>query len=180
MRMRPIDIEVPDDDPFANDRLDRRDQAEAVAAILARIEGPFVIAIDAPWGEGKTTFLRLSQTHLRAKEFLVVSFNAWETDFCDDPFIALTREVVQELKLYVQEDRAVPIQSVGMGDRINEAVEKLEERSLSLSSLRLATVVAKLLTPFTMGIDLSSVLESISGSKEGLVDSDLYQVQCLR
>ena len=68
MRMRPIDIEVPDDDPFANDRLDRRDQAEAVAAILARIEGPFVIAIDAPWGEGKTTFLRLSQTHLRAKE----------------------------------------------------------------------------------------------------------------
>lgn len=55
MRVRPIDIEVPENDPFANDRLDRRDQAQAIAAILTKVEGPFVVTVDAPWGEGKTT-----------------------------------------------------------------------------------------------------------------------------
>ena len=51
------------------------------------------MAVDAGWGMGKTTFLKMWAQHLRNERFPVVEFNAWETDFAQDPFIALYSEI---------------------------------------------------------------------------------------
>ena len=69
------------------------------------------MAVDAPWGAGKTTFLKIWEQHLRNEEYPVVSFNAWETDFSDDPFIALSDAILQELEQYKRGS---------LGDRINK------------------------------------------------------------
>lgn len=98
IRVQPKDFEVPDDDPFANDRLDRRQSAEILTHLVGSFEGPCVLAVDAPWGAGKTTFLRMWTRHLQMFNFPVVKFNAWQTDFADDPFLALSEEIVAELK----------------------------------------------------------------------------------
>ena len=88
--MRPKPFVVPKSgDPFANDTLGRKDQIEALTILLRNIEGPGVLAIDAPWGAGKTVFLRMWAQYLRRERFRVAEFNAWETDFSDDPLIAL-------------------------------------------------------------------------------------------
>jgi len=88
--MRPRPFEVPKSgDPFAHDTLGRKDQIEALTLLLRNIEGPCVLAIDAPWGAGKTAFLQMWAQHLRRERFRVAEFNAWETDFSDDPLIAL-------------------------------------------------------------------------------------------
>lgn len=92
-RIQPRDIAVPDLDPFQNDLLNRKGPAEVLTHIIESIEGPCVVAIDAGWGTGKTTFLRMWAQHLRNQEFPVVEFNAWETDFSGDPFIALSTEL---------------------------------------------------------------------------------------
>ena len=168
MRIRPIDIDVPDDDPFANDRLDRRDQAEAITAILARIEGPFVLAIDAAWGEGKTTFLRMSQAYLRKNQFLVIGFNAWETDFCDDPFIALTTEIIQGLKRFATEELA----DTGLAEEgraeVRGALDSLTEKSQDLISWRSLMMTANFFLQYITGIDFSPLIDASSMDEETL------------
>ena len=93
IRVQPAEIEIPESDPFANDLLRRRDSVEALTTLLGNIEGPCVMAVDASWGMGKTTFLRMWAQHLKGEGHPVVEFNAWETDFTWDPFFALWSEI---------------------------------------------------------------------------------------
>lgn len=90
-------VPVPPGNPFANDQLKRKDSILALTNLLGEIEGPCVLAVDAGWGMGKTTFLRMWAQHLRDEGFPVVEFNAWETDFTWDPFFALWSELSIQL-----------------------------------------------------------------------------------
>lgn len=47
--------EIPDDDPFKNDKLDREPTADFLTDLLSSAEGPYVMSLNAPWGTGKTT-----------------------------------------------------------------------------------------------------------------------------
>ncbi len=98
IRVQPREIEVPTDDPFRNDLLGRKDFVEILTRLIVSIEGPCVLAVDAGWGNGKTTFLRIWAQHLRNLGFPVVEFNAWETDFSGEPFVALSTELTESLK----------------------------------------------------------------------------------
>ena len=99
--IQPREIEIPPDDPFRDDLLSRREPAEILTRLIGSINGPCVLAVDAAWGAGKTTFLRLWAQHLRNSEFPVVEFNAWETDHSGDPFIALSSELTEGLHHYM-------------------------------------------------------------------------------
>ena len=57
--IRPADIDIPSDDPFKNDQLDRKHLSETLTDLVAKFESPCVIAIDAAWGAGKTTFINI-------------------------------------------------------------------------------------------------------------------------
>ena len=93
IRIQPRDIDVPKSDPFENDLLGRKEPVEVLTCLVGSLEGPCVLAVDAAWGNGKTTFLNMWAQYLRKQEFPVVTFNAWETDFSGEPFIALSREL---------------------------------------------------------------------------------------
>ena len=98
IRIQPRDIEVPRERPFENDLLGRKKSIEVLTNIVRSIDGPCTLAIDAPWGAGKTTFIRIWEQVLRNEAFPVVSFNAWETDFSNDPFVALSEELTRGLE----------------------------------------------------------------------------------
>ena len=93
IRIQPRDIDVPADNPFEHDLLGRKESIEALTNVISSLDGPCVMAVDAGWGMGKTTFLKMWAQHLRNERFPVVEFNAWETDFAQDPFIALYSEI---------------------------------------------------------------------------------------
>ena len=93
LRIRPEEIEVPLDDPFKYDLLDRRKPAQVLTDVVGSFHGPGVVALDAAWGAGKTTFLRMWSRKLKNDGFAVVEFNAWDTDFAADPFLALSTEI---------------------------------------------------------------------------------------
>ena len=95
--VQPREIDVPTDDPFRHDLLDRREAADTLTHIVANLDGPSTLALDAPWGAGKTTFLRIWTQHLRNRGFPVVQFNAWETDYSEEPFLTLSTELTQGL-----------------------------------------------------------------------------------
>ena len=97
IRIRPEEVKITTDNPFQHDLLDRKEPAELLTQLVDGIDGPCVMAIDAPWGAGKTTFLKMWSCHLRKNGFPVVEFNAWETDHATDPFVALVSELKEGL-----------------------------------------------------------------------------------
>ena len=97
IRIQPRELEIPAENPFEHDLLGRAGPIKALTNVISSTEGPRVMAVDAGWGMGKTTFLRMWARHLRNEQFPVVEFNAWETDFAQDPFIALSSEIATGL-----------------------------------------------------------------------------------
>ena len=109
IRIQPREIDVPENDPFKNDLLGRKESVEVLTHLVGSLEGPCVLAVDAPWGSGKTTFLRIWTQYLRNQGFSVVEFNAWETDFAGDPFVSLSTELTEGLRAYTDETLAAKI-----------------------------------------------------------------------
>jgi hypothetical protein len=58
-----------------------------------------VIAIDSPWGTGKTTFLGFLKAVLENAELNCLYFNAWKTDFSPDPLLAFLGELNDNLPI---------------------------------------------------------------------------------
>ena len=62
-RIQARDIDIPKDDPFKNDLLDRRRPVGILTQLVEKFEGPCVLAIDSDWGNGKTTFIKMWTQH---------------------------------------------------------------------------------------------------------------------
>ena len=143
IRIQPPDICVPEDDPFYNDHIGREQTAKILTRFIGAIEGPGVLAIDAPWGAGKTTFLNMWKQYLHNEGFPVVMFNAWENDFSGNPFVSLTAELTKGISKY--------------GESVKPKVNKVKK-------------LAKLVPSFVRvgGVGLSSLADAAVGA-EGVV-----------
>ncbi len=86
-------LEIPPDKPFVNDLLNREDSAINLTSLIQSSESPLVLSINAPFGMGKTTFIRMWKAHLEKENHLCLYFNAWENDYTEKPLIALISEV---------------------------------------------------------------------------------------
>ncbi len=93
MTYRINDLEVPAENPFHHDALDRQPLVEFLSALLKRLNGPFVMALDSPWGSGKTTLVRMLMADLQGKGFQCTYFNAWKVDYVTDPLVALVSSI---------------------------------------------------------------------------------------
>ena len=91
-------IQIDQNNPFDSDLLNRKDEIENLTALLRNINSPAVLAIDSRWGTGKTTFIKLWEKYLKSEGLESLYFNAWETDFSDDPLVAFLGEMNVNLK----------------------------------------------------------------------------------
>ena len=98
MKYRVQELEVPADEPFKNDALNRKPLVEFLSGLIGRLAGPFVLALDSPWGTGKTTLVKMLQADLGRQDFLCVYFNAWQVDYVNDPLVALV-SAIDEIRL---------------------------------------------------------------------------------
>ncbi|MCW8198974.1 hypothetical protein D8B23_11175 [Verminephrobacter aporrectodeae subsp. tuberculatae] len=93
MTYRLPDLEIPADNPFQNDSLDREPVVKFLSKLIGRLDGPFVMAIDSPWGSGKTTLVRMLMEDLKSNEFQCIYFNAWDVDYVTDPLVSLVSSI---------------------------------------------------------------------------------------
>lgn len=88
-------INIPQESPFTNCKLGREPYAKVLTDIVRTNSEGFVLAIDNKWGAGKTTFVSMWSQMLQNEGFQTLYFNAWENDFENNPFVAITAELKQ-------------------------------------------------------------------------------------
>ena len=85
-------------DPFEGDLLNRKREIEDLTPMIKTIASPAVMALDAPWGAGKTAFIKMWAAHLRHNEgILSPYFNAWQTDLAVDPLAPFMEKITEQL-----------------------------------------------------------------------------------
>lgn len=91
---------------FDNDLLDLRPFAERLQRFIEVehqfVEGSLVVALSSKFGSGKTTFFQMWKDDLESRREepntpLVISLNAWESDYYGDPLFAIISGLVDRL-----------------------------------------------------------------------------------
>lgn len=83
----------PEQPPFHDDQLNRQRYATRLTDFVGRLGAGGAVAIDAPWGGGKTWFGRNWAAQLRAGGHKVAFIDAFEQDYIEDPFMVIAAEL---------------------------------------------------------------------------------------
>ncbi len=152
------DIELDKEWPCKSDVLERHNEIENLTPVLLNVDAPLVFAIDAPWGGGKTTCIKLWQHYLTTQKngFVSLYFNAWENDFSDDPLLPM----LAEFDDWLSEDKG----------EVTKLWEKTKELLPGLLK-RGAIVTAKVAT--LGGLDLDKEYEKLASDFAGDMANDL-------
>lgn len=92
------EIEIPPDNPFKNDKLEREGVAANLSKIVKTYTGPLVLSVNGPWGYGKTTFIKMWKQSLENNGHPCIYLNAWKNDFSNNPFFSFLGEIDQFIK----------------------------------------------------------------------------------
>ncbi|MCJ2131594.1 P-loop NTPase fold protein [Methylobacterium sp. E-045] len=93
-------LEIADDEGFTpeKDIFRRKAIGDGLTNLVTSVDQPLVIALDAQWGSGKSTFLKMWAGELRKQEIGVVLFDAFENDYLEDAFTAIAGQIVSLAK----------------------------------------------------------------------------------
>lgn len=88
------------------DKLNRKEEVNFLINYLTKrfevkTKDPFVLNINAPWGYGKTFFLKSLKKELE-KEHEVIYFDAWKNNFTKEPLLAFFSEINNSLEKYLK------------------------------------------------------------------------------
>ncbi|WP_105382887.1 KAP family P-loop NTPase fold protein [Neorhizobium alkalisoli] len=102
MRLYPLQKEIVlyEEGFGENDLLQRKSAGEQISELLERVEDPIVLAVDGPWGSGKSYFLKRWVGAHRTENggsATTVYFDAFANDYLDDPLISLTGAIGERL-----------------------------------------------------------------------------------
>lgn len=159
MKFRNDSLDIDANDPFANDALERKPIVEFVETVITKAEGPMVLALDSPWGTGKTTFVKMLGAQLESKNFRCIYFNAWSVDYATDPLAALVSKIsfLDESKNTTPSSRVKKLKSIAT---------LVGKRGL------IAAVKATTLG----GLDLDKEYEAVLAQGNGDITSDLFDL----
>jgi len=99
MRLFPKELEIALDEGFTpeKDIFGRKAFGDRITSIITGIEAPLVLLLDAPWGTGKSTFVKMWAGELRKAGIPSIYFDAFSNDYQKDAFIAVSSYVIGEI-----------------------------------------------------------------------------------
>lgn len=146
MLIRPKKLAVDPSNPFALDKLNRLESATILTQLLERADTPLVLGLDAKWGNGKTTFLQMWQHYLSARGIQSMYFNAWESDYSDDPLISFIGEMGAQIKGHQKNKKS---------RQLTKAWEQVKKKGSTLAK-RIVPVGLKVATAGMLDLDYVS------------------------
>lgn len=149
-------------DNWQDDLLDRKQYAHFLTTYLERKCVPggsgIVITIDAPWGFGKSFFVKRWSADLVQHGRAVVAFDAWEHDSAESPVISFMGELRKGLR---------PLHDkVPKSKQIHEQVDRKTREvvgNLRKAILPAVGVVGKAMLKKATGIALDEVVDAYQG-----------------
>lgn len=124
-RVKPI--EVPEGDPFRNDKLDRgKHIIRLTDEILAHAETPLVMTLASPWGSGKSSFVAMWKGYLEDKGHVCFLFDAWQHDFSREPLL----DIIGEIGGYVAQ-----IKEPTLRERCKKIITKFGEKAATIMGI---------------------------------------------
>jgi hypothetical protein len=144
-----------------DDKLDRKDLAVQLNKLIQNSEQYFgekkslVIALDSPWGTGKSMFLEMWKNYINANEEIdwkVLNYNAWYDDDFDYPLIP----IISELKDLCED---------------KELKKELSQKALHLIKFAVTQTFPLGLKLFT-GIDTKDVIDGLKEIAAGSEEND--------
>ena len=166
---RLVKVDVDPTDPYKNDLLERKKSGLLLQKLIEELYGGFVLAINGKWGSGKSTFIEMWKKQMENEGYIVFSYNAWETDYIDDPLIGLIAEFKKKTAV------------VGV-----EKVQKFTQAVSKISFSMVPALMAMMVKHFT-GVDVDGIEKVVKeGSKEAMdllnqsVDKYIKQQQSIK
>lgn len=92
-------VHINEDEGFSTEKdiFKRKDFGLRLKALFENSQEELVVALNAPWGEGKSTFIKMWQNHIRINQdelkIKTMYFDAFKNDYQKDPFLAITSEI---------------------------------------------------------------------------------------
>jgi hypothetical protein len=130
-----------------DDRLDRKKYAEFIKTLIENCDdyrredsdGAYVIAIDSPWGTGKTRFAKMLRNHLEDRSpemgadsdpgenasFNTIYYNSWDTDFSNDALQPLIHTITKSPEFKPDE----------FGEAGEEILEKFKKSAIAVAKV---------------------------------------------
>lgn len=137
------------------DKFNRKDFANKLTTAISRFypffDEAIVLSLNAKFGSGKSTFLKMWRHDLEKQDYKVIYINAWETDFDDEPLIPIISTLLNNLDGKKEKKVFTALQGV----------------------LGAATLASNQFVSQTIGLDILSMLKQI---EENLKESNVEAI----
>lgn len=162
MKLVTPQLVVKEDDPFANDILDRKAYGEALLNLVVRSSDELVISLDGKWGEGKTTFIKMWQGLLSKENIPNIYIDAFANDYVDDAFTSVASAITNYAEKHVVKSHS-------------EKIAELKDKTIKVGGRLLSWSARIGIKAATLGLIKDADLEELSDIKDNLSDrtSDL-------
>ncbi|TNE66076.1 MAG: hypothetical protein EP336_11095 [Rhodobacteraceae bacterium] len=145
--------------------LGREPDGKKLSDLVERIEEPMVIAVDAPWGAGKSVFLKCwVGAHVKDNEgaATTVYFDAFKNDFMGDPLVSIFKEV---------SDRIESLKPKTADEAEQQRIAKL--KALSGKAKKYAPILGRAALRLALGTAATEAIMDIENPDESSLDEML-------
>lgn len=168
-----------------HDRLARESFGSTMMDLVRHSDGELVIALDAPWGGGKTTFVSMWQQMLRKNKIPCFCFDAFKADQSEDPFVALVATFAtfvnehgetshaDKLRQMTKKAGVVAAQFLGWSTRL--AIKAATLNALDQDQLDELKAIKGDIAADASGMVSSMIAEKISSFDEQLAAIELFK-----
>lgn len=157
MKIHPPILEIPTDNPYANDLFGRKDFAESLLSLIGNTDESIVLSIDAPWGDGKSSFARMWLADLKKRGIQCIYYDAYEHDYCDDPFISFSAEIISLAETNFSDNKEV-----------KKRKEEFKSKAIKIGG-KVLTVGARIgVKALTLGVINNSDIDDLKNIKEDI------------
>lgn len=107
MKIHPPIPDIPADAPYKNDLFKRQEFGDSLFSLFKSIQESMVVCVDAPWGDGKTTFANMWLADLNNRGVKCIYFDAYAHDYADEPFVAFCGEILSLAEKEFADDKTI-------------------------------------------------------------------------
>ena len=159
MKIQPPRVQIDDNDAFANALFDRKEFGLSLTELLRNTDEGVVVFVNAPWGEGKTTFSEMWRAHLRSQKLEAIYYDSYASDYLADPFLSFSAEILGPIDKRLADAEGTPA-----------ARREFKKAAIEVGK-KLAALGAKVgIKALTMGAVDSGVVGELKTIGEGIAD----------